>query len=209
MPKKDKVGGLSSKELEKFTKASYKKKKDSQTVNGYTLDPSISTKRSKVFVDKNGKVVVAHAGTDSASDWLHNVAILNPFQSYANQDRYKRAEKVQIAANKKYGVENVTTTSHSQSGAIAAELARKGLSKNSISLNPAIIGTHKGVKVVRSKHDPVSMLTHIGKDDITIEGKTINPLIEHRPSTLSRIDQDFGGKYLQHRPRGMVFVMEN
>lgn len=198
-------GGLSSKELNKFVKASYKKKRDAKNVSGYTLDPSISTKRSKVYVDQSGKVVVAHAGTDSASDWAHNIAILNPFQDYTKQDRYKRAEAVQRAANEKYGQQNITTTSHSQSGAIAAELARKGLTSKSVSLNPAIIGKHSGVQVVRSAHDPVSMLTSMGERDFQIEGKTINPLIEHRSSTLSRIEQEFGG-YMLTRPRGMMFV---
>ena len=201
-------GGISSKDLEKFTKASYKKKKDAQHVSGYTLDKDLSTKRSKVYVDPlTSKVVVAHAGTDSLSDWGHNFSIINPFQNYANQDRYKRAEKVQIAANKKYGIDNVTTTSHSQSGAIAKELARKGLTKSSVSLNPAVIGKHKGVQVVRSAHDPVSLLTHMGKHDVTIDGKTMNLLIEHKPSTLSRIDREFGG-YLKPRGNGMVFVMD-
>ena len=176
-------------------------------MNGYALDKELSTKRSKVYVDPSGKVVVAHAGTDSMSDWSHNLAILNPFQNYANQDRYKRAEKVQVAANKKYGVENITTTSHSQSGAIANELARKGLTKRSVSLNPAVIGKHKGVQVVRSAHDPVSLLTHMGKHDVTLDAKTINPLIEHRPSTLSRTEQEFnGGQFLEHRPRGMRWI---
>lgn len=206
MPKKPLCGGISSKELEKFTKASYKKKSEAQHVNGYTLDPTISTKRSKVFVDPNGKVIVAHSGTDSAKDWLSNIAI--PFGLHKHTVRYKRAERVQKKANAKFGQENITTTSHSQSGAIANELARKGLTSKSVSLNPAIIGKHHGVQVVRSAHDPVSLLTHMDKHDVTIEGKTINPLIEHRPSTLSRVDQEFGG-YLKPRSRGMVFVMDS
>ena len=207
MSKKESCGGLSSKELEKFTKASYLKKKDAQHVSGYTLDKELSTKRSKVYVDPlTSKVVVAHAGTDSTKDWLSNIAI--PFGLHHKTERYKRAEKVQKQTNKKYGIDAITTTSHSQSGAIANELARKGLTNNSVSLNPAIIGSHKGVQEKRSAHDPVSLLTHIGKNDVTIDGKTMNPIIEHRPSALSRIDQEFGG-YLKPRDRGMMFVMEN
>lgn len=180
MPK----GGLSNKELEKFTKVSYKKKKDAQYVDGYTLDKELSTKRSKVY-SKDGKVVVAHSGTDSASDWIHNIAVPIP-SLYKKQDRYKKAEAVQKQANKKYGKENITTTSHSQSGQIANIMADKGLTNESVSLNPAIIGKHKGVKVIRSSADVVSAFTDIGKKDKTIKNKTYNPLIEHSPSILSR-----------------------
>ena len=207
MPNKPLSGGLSSKEFNKFVKASYKKKSDAQHVNGYTLDKELSTKRSKVYVSPEGKVVHAMSGTDSASDWLHNPSIL--FGMHHKTDRYKRAEKVQKAANLKYGQDNVTTTSHSQSGAIAKEFARKGLTSHSVSLNPAIIGHHKGVEVVRSAHDPVSALTHIGKRDTTIEGKTLNPLIEHNARVLSRTEGDFGGcEYMPQNKRHMCFCMD-
>ena len=206
------VGGLSSKELSKFVKASYKKKSDAQSVDGYTLDKELSSKRSKVFVDPSGKVVVAHAGTDQASDWVHNLAVPIP-SLYKKQDRYKKAETVQKQANKKYGKDNITTISHSQSGAIANELAKKGLTEKSISLNPAILGSHKGLQVVRSKGDVVSALTSIGDKDVEIKNKTFNPLVEHSTSVLSRQPQEYVGgcccnEIMRTRPRGMQFVMD-
>jgi hypothetical protein len=205
------VGGLSSKELSKFVKASYKKKSDANTVDGYTLDKELSTKRSKVYVDpQSGKTVVTHAGTDSSSDWIHNALVPVP-ALYTKQDRYKRAEKVQKQANKKYGKENITTVSHSQSGAIAKELARKGLSDASVSLNPAIIGQHEGVQVVRSTGDVVSALTSIGEKDFELGDKTFNPLAEHGTTILSRDPRDYVGgcccgEMMMARPRGMMFV---
>ena len=179
-------------------------------MDGYKLDKDLSTKRSKVFVNPEGKTVVAHAGTDSASDWGHNILVpISPL--YAKQDRYKRAEKVQKQANKKYGQENITTVSHSQSGAIAKELARKGLTDASVSLNPAIIGQHSGVQIVRSKGDVVSALTSIGEKDVELGNKTYNPLVEHGTSVLSRDPREYvGGCYcnaiMKTRPRGMMFV---
>jgi hypothetical protein len=197
-------GGISSKELEKFTKASYKKKKDAQNVNGYALDKELSTKRSKVYVDKNGKAVVTHAGTHSISDWKNNFFI--PFGKYESTDRYKKQEKVTKAANAKYGMNNITTTTHSQSGETARILAKKGLTSKSVSLNPAIMGkSHTGVQVVRSKTDLVSALTPMGKNDVTIKAKTYSPLAEHSPSVLSRVEQEFGGR-MKTRPRGMCWV---
>ena len=207
------IGGLSSKELSKFVKASYKKKSDANTVDGYMLDKELSTKRSKVYVDpQSGKTVVTHAGTDSASDWIHNALVPVP-SLYAKQDRYKKAEAVQRQANKRYGKENVTTVSHSQSGAIAKELARKGLSDASVSLNPAIIGQHEGVQVVRSKGDVVSGLTSIGENDFEIGNKTFNPLAEHGTTILSRDPREYVGgcccgEMVIPRARGMVFVMD-
>ena len=194
MPKKE--VGLSSKELNKFVKASYKKKKDANEVNGYSLDKELSTKRSKVYVSPKGKTVVAHSGTDSASDWVHNLAVPIP-SLYKKQDRYKRAEAVQKEANRKYGKDNITTVSHSQSGQIANIMSKKGLTNKSVSLNPAIIGKHDPkLKVVRSAYDPVSALTSMDKNDLTIEGDTINPLVEHNPAILSRVNIGLG-KYIK------------
>jgi len=192
-------GGLSSKDLSKFVKASYKKKKDA-TVDGAVLDRSLSTKRSKVYV-KDGKAIVAHSGTDSASDWVHNLLVPIP-ALYRKTDRYRRAEAVQRSANKKYGRDNVETVGHSQSGQIVNELAKKGIVKKATVLNPAIIGRHSGkVKVVRSSADIVSVLTKKQDGDETIKAKSYNPLTEHSPDILGSgylIPHVFSGMYCEH-----------
>lgn len=184
----DKVGGISNKDLQSFVKSSYKKKKDAK-VEGYDLDKSLSTKRSKVYT-KDGKAVVAHAGTDSLTDWGNNLLI--PLGLHKYSSRYKEAKKIQEQANKKYGKENIDTVSHSQSGHIANDLAKEGLTQKhqSTTLNPAIINPfdkHKGVKVVKSSRDLVSALTHTGKKDEVIKAKTFNPLKEHSPDILGGI----------------------
>jgi len=177
------VGGIVSHgELKNFVKASYKKKKDAD-VEGYKLDRELSTKRSKVYT-KDGKTVVTHAGTDSLTDWANNLLI--PIGLHTKSSRYKEAKKVQEKANKKYGKENIETVSHSQSGHIANNLAKEGLTKKgqSTTLNPAILNPfdkHKGVHVIKSSGDIVSALT---KADEVIKAKTFNPLKEHSPDIL-------------------------
>jgi hypothetical protein len=190
-------------------KNSYRKKKDVKVIDGFELNKELSTNRSKVYSNAEGKAIISHTGTNSALDWINNLYI--PFGQYEKTERYKRQEAAQKKVNAVYGKDNVLTTSHSQSGETARILAKKGLSSKSISVNPAIISKkHKGVQIVRSNTDLVSALTPMSRNDVTIKAKTYSPLAEHSPSILSRTDQEFnGGLYLQHRPRGMMFVMEN
>lgn len=199
-----KGGYLKPSSLSKFIKASYSKKKDVPEVNGYKLDKSISSKRSKVYVDPEGKAVVTHAGTDSASDWLNNLLIPIP-SLYRRTDRYKRAEDVQQKALAKY--KDVETVGHSQSGNIVNELTKKGLTKKgkTQALNPALLNpfdSHKGVKVIRSSGDVVSALTRKGKDDITIPAKSFNPLKEHSPDILGELG---GMRYRKNKPIMMMY----
>jgi len=199
MPK-SKIGGISTRQLRDFVKASYKKKEDAPEVDGYKLDNELSTKRSKVYVNAKGEAVVAHAGTDSATDWANNLLAPIPYL-YKKTSRYKDAKAVQEKALKKYGKDKLTTTGHSQSGLIVNELNKEGLTgKEADVLNPAILNPfekHKGIKVVRSKRDPVSFLTRKNKKDITIEGNSFNPITEHQPDILNRIDNiELGGRYI-------------
>ena len=209
MPKKESCcGGISSNDLNRLVKNSYKKKKNIKPISGYELNKELSSKRSKIYSNAEGQALISHSGTDSAKDWVNNAFI--PFGQYKNTERYKRQEAAQKKVNAVYGKDNVLTTSHSQSGETARILSKKGLSSKSVSINPAIIlKKHKNVQVVRSSGDLVSALTPMGKNDVTLDSATYSPLAEHSPSVLSRTDQDFGGQYLKPRSRGMCFVMEN
>jgi hypothetical protein len=194
MPK----GGVSSKELSKFVKGSYAKKKDVKPVGDYQVDKELSTGKNKVYFNPNtGKSVVALSGTHgNITDWANNAHILTG--DFKKTKRYKDAEKVQRKANEKYGMDSVETISHSKSGETARILAKKGLTSKSVSLNPAILGkSHKGVQVVRSSADIVSALTPMEKNDVSIENKTFNPLVEHGTSVLSREPQEYGGGYIK------------
>jgi hypothetical protein len=189
MPK----GGLSNKELSKVVKESYKKKKDVKNIGDYVLDKELSNSKSKVFNDpKTGKTIVAHSGTHGTfADWSNNPSIITG--NYKDTKRYKTQEKITRKSNAKYGQENITNVTHSQSSEGARIMAKKGLTSKSIALNPAITKSHKGVQVVRSSGDLVSALTPKEKGDKTIKNKTYNPLLEHGTSILSREPQEYGG----------------
>jgi hypothetical protein len=201
---------ISSKDFNKLTKASYKKRNEVEKVGDYTLDKTLSKKNARVYVNPQGEAVVSHTGTNpTMKDWSHNLLI--PITSqYKKTDRYKTAKDVQKQAIAKYG--DVSTIGHSQSGAIVNELAKEGLTtkKKTAVLNPAIIGKpSKGVQVVRSSSDLVSGLTRTGKKDITIQNKTSNPLAEHSPAVLSRINQNLGGqRYITPHCCGMCMYHE-
>jgi hypothetical protein len=179
--------------LKNFVDAGYKKKSEATNVNGYILDKDLSTKRDKVYYDPNtGKVIHTIAGTDSLKDWSNNALIPIGMHQYSN--RYKNAENIQKKANEKYGKENVSLVTHSQSGNIAESLANKNLvGGDNTTLNPAIIGSHnKNIKVVKSVFDPVSLLTNTNKKDMLIMPKTFNPITEHSTNILDKTKNIFG-----------------
>jgi hypothetical protein len=179
--------------LKNFVDAGYKKKSEATNVNGYILDKDLSTKRDKVYHDpKTGKVVHTIAGTDTLKDWSNNALIPLGLHQYSN--RYKNAERIQKEANKKYGKNNVSLVTHSQSGNIAESLANKNLvGGENTTLNPAIIGSHnKNIKVVKSIIDPVSLLTNTNKNDVKIIPKTFNPIKEHSTDILEKTKNIFG-----------------
>jgi hypothetical protein len=185
--RKRKGGNIDNQELAQFVDAGYKTKSEAQNVDGYVLDKELSTKRDKVYYDPNtGKAVHTIAGTDKAKDWSNNLLIPLGLHQYSN--RYKNAEKIQKKANEKYGKDNLSLVSHSQSGNIAQNLAKKKLvGDENITLNPAIIGSHnKKLKVVKSSGDVVSALTFTNKKDKVLKSKTWNPLTEHSTKVLTR-----------------------
>ena len=63
-------------------------------VNGFKKDESLSTGKTKVFVNEEGKTVVAHKGTDGVKDWANNFAYaVGGNALYKTTDRYKQAKK--------------------------------------------------------------------------------------------------------------------
>jgi hypothetical protein len=178
-----KAGSLGKKATKLFVDASYN---DVNKIGKFEIDPELSTKRSKVYVNPSGKVVVAHQGSKTVSDWTkYNPSIL--LGKYKNTKRYKDIEDLQKEVNAKYGKSNVQTVTHSQTGVASRLLAKKGLTESGQSgtLNPAILGRKpKGLKVYRSSGDIVSAFTKLDPGDVTIQAKTYNPVTEHGTSVL-------------------------
>lgn len=176
-------GAIDQKELKQFVDAGYKKKKEVKNIDGYELDNELSTRRDKVYVNKKtGKVVHSISGTDNLMDWSNNLLI--PLGLHSKSNRYKNAEETQKKANEKYGKQNVSVVSHSQSGNIANTLDKRNLvGDENITLNPAIIGK-TNAKVVKSYFDPVSYFTKTKKSDVVLKPSSINPLTEHSTKIL-------------------------
>lgn len=177
---------LTNQELKQFVESSYKKKKDAAMVDGYILDRPMSSRRDKIYYDKDkNKAIHVIAGTDRFTDWFNNITI--PYGLHHLTQRYKRSEAAHKEANTKYGKKNLGLITHSQSGNIAQNLTKKHLvgGEDNITLNPAIIGLHdKDLKVVKSMFDPVSLLTITNKRDEVLKPTSYNPLIEHSSKIL-------------------------
>jgi len=179
-----KGGSLGKTASKLFLEQSYKR--NPKPVGKFQVDKDLSSKRSVVYVNPKGQVVVAHQGSKTIGDWLiNNPSIL--LGQYKNTKRYKDIEDIQKKANAKYGKSNIETVTHSQTGVASRLLAKKGLTapNQSTTLNPAILGRKpKDLKVYRSSGDVVSAFTQLDKGDEVIPATSYNPITEHKPSIL-------------------------
>jgi len=187
------IGGkMSVSQFQKFLTNSYSKKPE-QKIDDFEYDPELSIDRAKVYHDpKTGQAVITHTGTDSATDWLNNLAIAT--NTYKYTSRYKNAKKAQEATEKKYGKQNVSTTGHSQGARLAEKLGKE--SKEILTLNKATNPfeqySSKNQTDVRSSGDWVSSLNPLGwmekNKKVVIPKQSNNIIKEHSPDVLSRID---------------------
>ena len=199
-----KGGKVSSKELKEFISASYADK-PAEKIGNYVLDKSMSKPTGVVYhnpATKDTKVV--HRGTKGAADWANNAAYMAGM--YKDTNRYKKGQRLQQRAEKRYGAENIDTIGHSQSGILSRELGKN--TKNIINLNPAYLGERQSPNetVIRSSLDPVSAVYSpinyvkglFGKQSQThtIPATTLNPLTEHSSNILDRLPENttFGGQ---------------
>jgi hypothetical protein len=187
------IGGkMSVSQFQKFLTNSYSKTPE-QKIDDYEYDPELSIDRAKVYHDpKTGQAVITHTGTDSATDWLNNLAIAT--NTYKYTTRYKNAKKAQEATERKYGKQNVSSLGHSQ-GARLAEKISSDKNKEILTLNKATNPFesyhHKNQTDVRSSGDIVSRLNPFnwGKNKEIIIPKQSNDIIkEHSPNVLNRIN---------------------
>ena len=197
-------------------------------INGYVLDEDISKKSilfsqmtSRVYVNETeGKVIVSHRGTGMekfGSDWLNNIVYgVAGINAYKTTPRFLRAKAVHDAVIKKYKNFEVNTCGHSQSGLIA-HLLPYGV-KNVFQFNPVSKSEQlqDNEYIIRSSKDLVSSLsvpTQLLNETlypnwskhhyINIKAETDNPIIEHSPAILSRLDPNLKiGKGLNRKLRG-------
>lgn len=190
-----KGGSLGKTATKLFLQESYKD--NPQPVGKFQVDKGLSTKRSVVYSNPKGQVVIANQGSKGVKDWVYTNPMLLLGQ-YKKTQRYKDIKDVQKKANAKYGKENIEVVTHSQTGQAARQLAKEGLTEpgQSTTLNPAILGRKpKGVKVYKSSADVVSAFTKLDPQDVTIQARTYNPITEHAPLVLG------GGGQFDLEPR--------
>lgn len=149
------VGGkLPASEIKEFVNQSYEVE-PSETIGDFILDKDLSTDKAKVYYNPiTQEAVVAHRGTQGASDWGNNVAYV--LGSYKLTSRYKEGKSIQDKAEKKYGKKNISTLGHSQGSILARELG--GDTKEIINVNPAYSfeKPKKNEYNIRSENDVVS-----------------------------------------------------
>jgi hypothetical protein len=222
-------GSITANELQKFLVASYEEPSPSNIL-GYVLDEELSNlsklvnqTTARVYVNEaNKKVIVSHRGTGSemmGTDWLNNIVYAGSSAAYKMTARYKRAKTVQDAVHKKYKNYEINTLSHSQGGILSHLLGSQ--SNNIITLNPAYKyeNVQKNEYIIRSDFDVVSaasvpkkMFNEVmypgwtKKHMITIPALTNDPLIEHSPNILERINPNtkIGSGIKKHINRELV-----
>jgi ribosomal protein L34E len=189
---------ITGNQVKQFVAGSYEDKKGTtKDIDGYKLDESLSSRKAKVYVNPEGKAVVANRGTKGTmADWANNAAYLAG--KYKKTDRFKHAKKLQKAVNAKYGAENVTNVGHSQSGQTIRALNKQGLVNKAVVVNPASKGEKvlKNEEVIRSNRDLVSAFTPDSKRTTTIRASSYNPLTEHSADIITgkHANRSYGGR---------------
>ena len=172
------------------------------------LDEKLSNLYGKVYVNEAlQKCVLAFRGTgmeNLGTDWLNNIVFALDSNAYKLTPRYKTAVKMYNGAMTKYKGYKVYLLGHSQSGMIVNNLCSSKV-QNCISLNPAYknASLQDNGYIIRSTGDVVSKLaapkkylnsvlyTNWTKQHmIFLEDKTGNPVTEHKPDILDRLDQN-------------------
>ena len=191
-------GKRTVKEVKEFINASYDENPP-EKIGDFILDKNLTTSTGKVYYNpQTREAVVVHRGTQGGADWSNNLAYLSG--TYESTDRYKQGKKVQDEAEKKYGAKNISTLSHSQGSVLARKLGAN--TKEIINLNPAYKGEQElpNEYNIRSKSDVVSGILGVkqylnpSKNVTTIESKSsFEPLGEHSPDILDRLEGEIGG----------------
>ena len=209
--------GLSARALRGFLANSYAGKKQQKSLNGYQRDSSLSGKRSSVyFHPESNHAIVVHKGTQSIQDWGTNA--MSAIGQVHRTTRGKHAQKIQNAAEAKYGRDNVLTTGHSLGAKLAETVGQN--SKEVITYNkPTTLENVRPWKRISSKqtdvrtsNDPVSLLAgwQRGQNKIkTIRSDTWNPLTAHNTDQLAKMGDTHVGNGVRGPSRWVAHVKQH
>jgi len=198
--------GIGTFDLQKLLKQSYKPQLDN--VGDYMVDDELSTPTTQVYRNKNtDKIYVVHRGTKGSRDWLNNFVYGMSPSLYKYTDRYKNAKAVQDKAIEKYKGYDIDVLGHSQGSKIAELVSKDNKNvKNVITYNRPqglienLYSKPKNLYDIKTSFDPVSPLIPYQKGNtLVIPSTTYNPLTEHSPDAISRVQDQMIGQGLVNR----------
>lgn len=209
VPKKTKskktATALNKGTLESMLSSTYKK--ENESVGSYFTDAQLSDERVKVFHDPTTKhTVVAHRGSSGARDWL----IENPRYALGIEKGYgwDNSEKRQKAAEKKYGLENLTTIGHSKGALHAEKFGKRG--GEIITLNKPVNFQHLLSPVnanqtdYTGEGDIISILRPLqrGKKEVVLKKKkgTLSKVKSYLKNPISSVLEEHGIETLNRLP---------
>ena len=109
-------------DLGELLKSSYlpqQQAKEKMAKHGYGYDHDLSSMDTKVFVDRNGKPVIAHRGTTRVADWWDNGLLALGLQKYSK--RFQDAKELTKKVQEKYK-QSANAVGHSLGGKITEPL---------------------------------------------------------------------------------------
>lgn len=163
---------------------------------GMVKDTSLSQKKDKVYVDKNGKAHVVYKGTDPTDirDLGTDAAILVGLGRFT--PRFRNAKKLAKRVKEKYGKENTVAYGHSLGGSLATEsdLNERVTYNKGVGIGGIGKQMRRGQIDYRNDGDVLSVLSKFSKyknkkredggvvnERVTSSG---NPLVSHSLDTL-------------------------
>ena len=186
---------ISRRGLSTLLDASYEDNQNAERLaqqEGYRLDPTLSNREHKVFLDQYDNPVVAYTGTRKFGDFVTDTALALGIGNLTK--RYSDSRKVAKAVTDKYG-KNALAIGHSLGGYLAEN---SGL-KRVITVNKGAGLGDIGKKIgrnqtdIRTATDPVSLLsvTQSGGKKITVPNSVyLRPLVAHGKDKVNKLKQN-------------------
>lgn len=180
-------------EYKKIFEASYQRPKQAQQTLeglGYKFDTELSTPKSKVFVDEEGKPHIAYRGTElgkGIKTAIEDIGTDIMVGLGKTTKREKEAKKLREQVESKYG-KPATAYGTSLGGKLASSSGAKAITYNrAYGLRDVFQTAKKGDITFRNPTDVISLPSLLvkGKKPISVGKKSLNPLYSHSIASIS------------------------